>query len=470
MRKWIIYLIIKLFSYEKNYKFLNPKFIRDEWDEQIIPKVLKLAKRIKNHNPEKQIILIFDDSIGLAKSLFKDQKAKRLITTLRHYNVSIIVSTQQIQNEVTTLLRNNANDVFMFSQSENYGIQLMYESYGKPSNNLNNKVEFEEKIMHLPKHTFLHYNRGKQSFQESIIPYSEMPDFRIYLIPEDKNIENMITLYGNSDNYELSSVEKDMSLMQIDDSDDEPLFRQEPNSEDENKDQTIDIDEDLIKDLIKDRDDNSKSDKKKNKKRKRKQKKEIEEEQEEFEEEIERSGEPVFNNDIERTAHFRCKTQLNFAKNNPVIKSKVESVYPDFFNQSFDDKSLQELLALRRKMFDSFQVEYVVKGCKNQYEIASLALKMFAQHGIGYDGPNLQHIDYLFNDHIALSTLESLGKVKPGIKYSPSPFEKIIDVALPSMRVLWNFKNQVEMSKLFQTVADEEVPAQDFQSFEEMLP
>ena len=86
------------------------------------------------------------------------------------FQVSLIISTQQIQNEITTLLRNNANDVFMFTQTEPNGIQLMYESYGKPSTNLNNKLEFEDKVMHLSKHTFLHYNQGKQSFQESIIP------------------------------------------------------------------------------------------------------------------------------------------------------------------------------------------------------------------------------------------------------------------------------------------------------------
>ena len=42
----------------------------------------------------------------------------------------------------------------------------------------------------------------------------------------------------------------------------------------------------------------------------------------------------------------------------------------------------------------------------------------------------------IFNDHVALSTLESLGKVKPGIKYSSTVFEKIIDLALPSVRML----------------------------------
>ena len=61
----LIFSNTRIDAYEKNYKFLNPKFIRDTWDDNIIPKVLKLAKRIKKHNPEKHIILIFNDSIGI---------------------------------------------------------------------------------------------------------------------------------------------------------------------------------------------------------------------------------------------------------------------------------------------------------------------------------------------------------------------------------------------------------------------
>jgi hypothetical protein len=36
----------------------------------------------------------------MAKSMFKGQEAKKLITTLRHYNVTLLISTHQIQTEV----------------------------------------------------------------------------------------------------------------------------------------------------------------------------------------------------------------------------------------------------------------------------------------------------------------------------------------------------------------------------------
>ena len=160
---------------------------------------------------------------------------------------------------------------------------------------------------------------------------------------------------------------------------------------------------------------------------------------------------------------------MNFAKSNSILRLKIKSVFPDFFNEDFEAKSLKELLSLRKKMYDSFQIKSVVKSCKNQYEFASLALKTFAKHGIGYEGPNLNSIDSMFNDRIALSTLESLGKVKPGIKHTPSIFDKIIEVVIPSGKMLWNMKNQVEMSQLFQTVSNEELLIQIFEKYEQML-
>jgi hypothetical protein len=54
-------------AYEKNYSWLNPRYIYDTWDDSIIDSLLKLGKRIKQHDSDKHLIVIFDDSIGMAK-------------------------------------------------------------------------------------------------------------------------------------------------------------------------------------------------------------------------------------------------------------------------------------------------------------------------------------------------------------------------------------------------------------------
>ena len=61
------------------------------------------------------------------------------------------------------------------------------------------------------------------SCKKEIIPYEQMPDFHIFLVPKDKNIPEMVTIAGNSENYDFSSVKKDMSVMDIQDDNDSEL-------------------------------------------------------------------------------------------------------------------------------------------------------------------------------------------------------------------------------------------------------
>lgn len=144
-------------AYEKNYQWLNPRYIYDSWEDGFTEnKLIKLAKRIFKDNPNKHTILIFDDSVGMAKGLFQKESSKHIITTLRHYNVSIIVSTHQIQTEVSTLLRNNASYVFMFRQTEPNGVTVLFETFGAASSNLNNERDFKDAVLHLQPYTFFH--------------------------------------------------------------------------------------------------------------------------------------------------------------------------------------------------------------------------------------------------------------------------------------------------------------------------
>jgi hypothetical protein len=51
-------------AWEANYSWLNPLYIYDKFDERIITNLIKLGRRIKRANPDKHLLLIFDDSIG----------------------------------------------------------------------------------------------------------------------------------------------------------------------------------------------------------------------------------------------------------------------------------------------------------------------------------------------------------------------------------------------------------------------
>src|SRR5690348_6066100 len=107
----------------------------------------------------------------MAKGLFKKEETKRLLTTLRHYNISILISTHQLQNEVSTLVRNNTQNLFLFQQNESYGMQIAYDTWGKCATNSLDKTEFETIIRQLPKHQFMLFNKGTSTWTEGTAPY-----------------------------------------------------------------------------------------------------------------------------------------------------------------------------------------------------------------------------------------------------------------------------------------------------------
>lgn len=47
------------------------------------------------------------------------------VTTLWHYNISIVVSLHQLQVETTTLLHNNFKGIFFFAQHELNDLKIL---------------------------------------------------------------------------------------------------------------------------------------------------------------------------------------------------------------------------------------------------------------------------------------------------------------------------------------------------------
>jgi len=158
-------------SYDLNYPWINKRLVYSHWNPEIIQKIKEFDMSIKYANPKHHLLLIFDDSsmylfncthffktAGIASDLFTSKEFKSIATTLRWYNVSIIISIQQLQNEVTTLVRNQLRHIFLFQMSETHGRKALYENWGKPSVNLQDKKEFEQTLMGLPTYHFLKYD------------------------------------------------------------------------------------------------------------------------------------------------------------------------------------------------------------------------------------------------------------------------------------------------------------------------
>jgi predicted AAA+ superfamily ATPase len=60
-----------LSGYERNYSFINKKYVRTKFDIGFIrEKVLPLATDIHNNDPKKKCFIIFDDCVGMVLLLY----------------------------------------------------------------------------------------------------------------------------------------------------------------------------------------------------------------------------------------------------------------------------------------------------------------------------------------------------------------------------------------------------------------
>jgi len=162
---------------------------------------------------------------------------------------------------------------------------------------------------------------------------------------------------------------------------------------------------------------------------------------------------PMELNPVEEIVRCRCLFQLDFAKHNPLLRKRIESVFPQFFEQDFQVMPLQELLKRRRSMFNSFSIDQIHNSTKNQYNLIGIACKVFAKNVIGYDD-DLGLVDNLFNENIALHTLLSLGKIKPNQPFTFSPMESIINTLMPAANLLYSMKESQEVRNQLKEIGD----------------
>jgi len=120
--------------------------------------IMKIQKKNRVENKKKNVLLIFDDILGG----MKDSKIfKCLITTYRHYNISIIFSTQYI-NAANTFLREISNYVIIFNQRTVNSLKIAYENYF--NDEFDNFNSFKESfVKKLQNYNFYFINRVKNT-------------------------------------------------------------------------------------------------------------------------------------------------------------------------------------------------------------------------------------------------------------------------------------------------------------------
>lgn len=475
-------------TYEVNYDIVNRKYVHNQWDADSIEKIINLGRKIKRANRNHHIVVYFDDFIGQTKGFFKTDKAKELITTLRSANCTLIVSSHQLQEEVSTLLRNNGKDIFIFRQSEPNGLKLMWDTWGLRSSQFCGFSEFRDKVVKLPKHHFLHFNTDTNTFTEMKTPHpwncgcgneaehvtNQMPHFRLYQHPDDLQDEEKgyKIVYGNKPEYNLSALERHVEDEDNGFFDDgEPLYREEePKPKEKQKDKEkgkegVESDEDEDAPIS-----HIKALKKAGKRKREELLKEAEEEKSgkkrkkeghlQLLDEVNKRRNVMEEQLSEEDAALRLKILKIFKviqRTDNHDKEMLNNMDKTFLEQDFDVMPYEVLLKAYTTYCDEKEMNKVIYGTASRYQIAKNIIHNAARTILDYQGdPNVftSHLDIAKHDSIVQAIAES----QPGMKIKVSGVDQFLQLAGPIGTAMYAYWTQKKKKEKHDDKLNSEVP------------
>lgn len=117
-------------NFTEDYNFLKElnikHFIFSSLDaDDKAKKIMDIQKKNRLNDNVKSVLLVYDDIFGT----IKDSKIfKNLVSTFRHYRISIIFSAQYVSASAS-YLREISNYIIIFNQRTHSALKLCYENY-----------------------------------------------------------------------------------------------------------------------------------------------------------------------------------------------------------------------------------------------------------------------------------------------------------------------------------------------------
>jgi hypothetical protein len=137
-----------------SFDYIDKKYIHPAYSEKILRNVMNIQKKLVKRSAtsgagkDKKVMVIFDDCLD--RRAFRSQIFQDFVTQYRHYNASLIISTQY-PNLLTTTMRSNCFKSITFRVSTNVALKALHESYGQEFD----FSDFKEKVLALPKYHFI---------------------------------------------------------------------------------------------------------------------------------------------------------------------------------------------------------------------------------------------------------------------------------------------------------------------------
>ena len=147
-----IILVFCKTKFNHSYDWVPDEWVHSGYSARAIKNIMRIQASIREQGLEPlPVALIFVDCLDA--KLFNSQLFKDLIYNRRHYNISMILTTQYLLGNVSTSQRENSDLVFIFKQFSANSIDGCYNAFGNLY--FRDRNEFEQYMKRLDSHKFL---------------------------------------------------------------------------------------------------------------------------------------------------------------------------------------------------------------------------------------------------------------------------------------------------------------------------
>lgn len=163
------------------FPYIPKKYIHPEYSEEALTKLMDIQADLVAKKKINECFVIFDDCIN-SNEQFKSDALIRLCTQLRHYHITLIMSTQYC-NKLPGIMRTNCMGVFIFKSDARLNLEAIYHEYGQRFDTYNDFKEYVFKKLS-EKYRFIYYNKFTEKtkledvYQVMICP-PKIPKFKI---------------------------------------------------------------------------------------------------------------------------------------------------------------------------------------------------------------------------------------------------------------------------------------------------
>ncbi len=165
--RYILYTLRKRFAYGlvftntffdgDAFDYIPKKYVHPQYDEEVLEKLMDIQQKLVEQDKIKEAFVIFDDCMDDPDE-FKSSVLKRLTTQLRHYHITVIFSTQYV-NQLPARMRTNAMAIIIFQTDTEISLKALYQSYGQKFDSFQ---DFKTYLMdNIGNYNFVYYKKNE---------------------------------------------------------------------------------------------------------------------------------------------------------------------------------------------------------------------------------------------------------------------------------------------------------------------